>query len=223
MSDQPQPNVAASLFTIHKVISRSIDVSIDGAQDFEKQELPKGKRVDGFINYNKALVSILQAHHLLEDELVFPYFKSKLPEIPYGLLNEQHQEMAMILKEIETNVDKFEEKPGARGRSTNLKKPLKKIKEKWYPHIDIEEKHFELQKIAEMLPVEEHLRLITLFTEHSQNHSGPAYLTVPFVLYNLPVEIREIMTKAMPSELVDHLVPIVWKEKWGSMTPFLLL
>ena len=223
MSDQSKPNVAASLFTIHKVITRSIDVSIESAKDFAKNGLPNEIPFDGFINYVKAFISILHAHHLVEDELVFPYFKDKLPDIPYQLLNEQHQEMAMILKETEVNVGKIEERSENKTGLTNLRTTLEKIKEKWHPHIDIEENQFEIQKVGEMLPVEEHLRLMKLFAEHSQNHSGPAYLTIPFVLYNLPKDIREIMSKAMPSELVEQLVPIVWKEKWESMTPFLLL
>ena len=222
MSDQPKPNVAASLFTIHKVISRSLDVSIESAQDFAVRGFPEEKPVDGFINYIKALISILHAHHLVEDELVFPYFKEKLPDIPYHLLNDQHQEMAAILKEIEVLTDKIAERSEDAAGLTNLK-TLKKIRDKWHPHIDIEETYFEIQKVGEMLPVEEHLRLMKLFAEHSQKHSGPAYLTIPFVLYNLPRETREIMTKAMPSEVVEQLVPIVWKEKWESMTPFLLL
>ena len=222
MSDQAKPNIAVSLFVIHKVISRSIDVAIENTQDFAKHGLPKEKPVEGFINYVKAFISILDAHHLLEDELVFPYFKDKLPDTPYQLLNEQHQEMATILKEIELNVHKIEKSEGRSGFTT-LKTTLQKIREKWHSHIDIEEKHFEVQKIGEMLPLEEHLRLMKIFSEHSQNHSGPPYLTIPFVLYNLPKDKREIMSKAMPSELVEQLVPIIWKEKWESMTPFLLL
>ena len=223
MSDQQKPNVAASLFTIHQVISRSLDVSIASIQEFSEYGLPVNKVLDGFINYIKALISILHAHHLLEDELVFPYFKEKLPDVPYQLLNEQHQEMAIHLKEIEINVDKIEKISDDNTGWTDLRTSLNKTKENWHPHISIEEKHFELQKIWEIIPIDEHLRLIKLFSEHSQNHSGPPYLTIPFVLYNLPKEIREIMAKAMPSELVEQLVPVVWREKWESMTPFLLL
>ncbi len=85
MSDQVKPNIAVSLFVIHKVISRSIDVAIESTQDFAEHGLHKEKPVEGFINYVKAFISILHAHHLHEEELVFPYYKNKLPDTHYQL------------------------------------------------------------------------------------------------------------------------------------------
>ena len=166
MKDQQKPNVAASLFTIHKVISRSIEVSIENAETFAGHGFPEEKRADGFLNYIRAFISILNAHHLLEDELVFPYFKDRLPDTPYPLLNKQHEEMAAILKEIEGIANRIEENPEDRAGMIGLKTTMEKIKGKWYPHIAIEETHFELQKVGEMLSVEEHLRLMKLFSEH---------------------------------------------------------
>jgi hypothetical protein len=45
---------------------------------------------------------------------------------------------------------------------------------------------------------------------------------VPFLLYNLPPEDREVFSQGLPVEIIQHFVPVVWKEQWASMTPFLL-
>jgi hypothetical protein len=47
-------------------------------------------------------------------------------------------------------------------------------------------------------------------------------LGVPFVLYNLPAQERAIQARTMPSAVVEELVPVVWKEQWAPMQPFLL-
>jgi hemerythrin-like domain-containing protein len=222
MSKQPKPNVAESLFTIHKVISRALNVSIEQAQVFSQSGFPDETMRLGFFNYIRALVSVLHAHHLIEDDLAFPYFKDKLPETPFELLTEQHQEMAAILEEIQGEMEGIQAEAQAAGGLEGMILALKKINDIWHPHIQIEEKHFDVDRVGKMFPEEEQLRLIKLYGEHSQAHSGPPYLTVPFTLYNLPVEIREGMARAMPSEVVEQLVPVVWREKWESMTPFLL-
>jgi hemerythrin-like domain-containing protein len=222
MPKQTKPNVAVSLFTLHKVITRALNVSIEQAQAFSQPGFPDETMRLGFFNYLRALVSVLNAHHLIEDDLAFPYFKDKLPDTPFELLTEQHQEMAAILEELQREVEGIEAEAQAAGGLEGTILALKKINDIWHPHIQIEEEHFEVDRVGEMLPEEEQLRLIKLYGEYSQKHSGPAYLTVPFTLYNLPADIREGLARAMPSEVVEQLVPIVWRDKWESMTPFLL-
>lgn len=53
----------------------------------------------------------------------------------------------------------------------------------------------------------------------TQQHYIPDFLGIPFVLFKLPSELREIMSKGMPPVIVQQLVPIDWKDKWGSMKP----
>jgi hypothetical protein len=55
-----------------------------------------------------------------------------------------------------------------------------------------------------------------------QEHTGPAYLVMPFVLYNLSPEDRAITSQGFPEMVTKQLVPIDWKDKWVSMQPFLL-
>ena len=51
---------------------------------------------------------------------------------------------------------------------------------------------------------------------------GPHYLVVPFMLYNLEPVPRSMLASRLPSEMTDQLVPVVWKDRWASMKPFLL-
>jgi hypothetical protein len=70
--------------------------------------------------------------------------------------------------------------------------------------------------------MEEQLKLVAQLGEHSQKHSGPLELVVPFMLYNLSAEDRDDFSRAMPAEVTQKLVPVVWKEKWEPMRPFFL-
>jgi len=222
MADVNSPNVALSLFTIHKVVTRSMEVSIGKAQEFLQDNLTDDLLRLGYVNYIKTFVSVLESHHLTETNLAFPYFRDLVPEMPYDFLNLQHDIMRMYLGEIMKAVGQVENLAGVTSGLTALLLPLNALNAMWHPHIQIEENHLSAEKIAAMLDREEHLRLITLYGQFSQEHFGPPQLAVPFVLFNLPTQARKIMTDGMPDELVNQLVPVAWKPQWQSMIPFLL-
>ena len=69
---------------------------------------------------------------------------------------------------------------------------------------------------------DEHLNLLKSVSEFNQANALPAELIIPFTIYNLAPEVRGVITGALPSEIVENLVPVVWKEKWAAMKPFLL-
>ena len=106
--------------------------------------------------------------------------------------------------------------------SPNLILLLHKIRELWHPHIAIEEEHFTLDRFATLLPVDEHQQMGQLCMRHMQQTTGPDYLIVPFLLYNLTPEKRSVFAKDMPPIVTTELVPVVWKDKWAPMRPFLL-
>lgn len=222
MSEQPKPNIAISLFTIHQVITRGLKVSIENGQTFSIQGFPKTETKEGFLNYLRALVSVLDSHHLVEDELAFPYFKNKLPEMPVDLLGFQHQQIIPYFEQITRGIDHLDKPEQVEIGFRDINRALYKINELWHPHIKIEEEHMAISKLESMLPVDEHLRLIKEYAEYSQQHSGPPYLTIPFILYNLPVPARQALARGMPVEVTEQLVPVTWKPQWQSMQPFLL-
>ena len=89
-------------------------------------------------------------------------------------------------------------------------------------HIAIEEEHFTIARFASLMPPEEHSRLLGLFMQHMQQNTGPDYLIVPFLLYNSAPDNRAFFAGGMPPIVTQQLVPVVWKEKWAPMQPFLL-
>ena len=221
MSSQPEGYIAINLVAIHNVITRALEVSIENARGFAERGFGNGSEQAGFLNYVRALVSVLDGHHLAEDDIAFPYLRDKLPETPFDLLIAQHQEMVPLLGEIKSAVERCEKEDQVEAGLRDLEAALGRVNGMWHPHIQIEQEHI-IEKADAVLPVEEQVGLVRSVGEHVQKHTGPAYLTVPFTLYNLPPEERAVFAEAIPAEVTNHLVPVVWKEQWASMAPFLL-
>ena len=222
MSGLNNSNLAVSFLNIHSIITRGLRISITRVQEVLQHGSQDEGRRDGFFNYIRALSSVLASHHLMENEIAFPYFRNKMPEAPFDSLLEQHQEMIEILDEIRLAAEKCEKDDQPEANATKLKSTLNRLNETWHVHIQVEEDEF-ISKADALISVEEQLRLVELFAEHGLKIAVPHYLTVPFMLYNLPLEKRAVFSQGMPAEVVENLVPIVWKEKWESMTPFLLI
>lgn len=96
------------------------------------------------------------------------------------------------------------------------------IREIWHPHITIQEDHFGIERLAEMVPAEEHAQLSGEMAQLSMEDAEPIYLVVPFALYNLSPDQRDVLSQKMPPEVIEELVPVAWQEKWAPMKPFLL-
>jgi hemerythrin-like domain-containing protein len=222
ISKMNQPNIAADTIRIHSIITRALQVTTERSQAFVQEGYPDATTREGFISYAQSLASLLHAHHLTEDELVFPYLREKLPEAPYDVLTAQHREMVPILDEIKADIEAIAADI-LPGQSLNdLNRALNKVADIWYPHIQLEEEHFSVEELAALIDTEEHIRLGQMFAQHGMEHAGPNYLIVPFMLYNLSAENRAILSQAMPPNVTQQLVPIEWKEKWAPMLPFLL-
>ncbi|NIM95225.1 MAG: hypothetical protein GTO18_16125 [Anaerolineales bacterium] len=222
MSDQPVPNVAVSLITIHKVITRGLKVSLENISVFSQEGFTDSSTQEGFLNYVRSLSSVIQSHHLGEDDIAFPYFSDILPDAPIDLLVSQHQGMVPLLEKINAAIAMCEIEEGMKEGLNELESLLTNLNAMWQLHIAIEEEHFTIEKLGKLIPPEEHLSLIQQIAAYSQQQSGPDYLVVPFILYNLPPDVRGILANGMPPEVTEELVPNLWKDKWESMKPFLL-
>jgi len=222
MSEPNQPNIAADLIRIHSVVTRGLKVSIERCQEFAQNGFPDAVTREGFVDYVQSLVSVLHAHHLMEDEHAFPYLRDLLPDAPFDLLSEQHQQMVPILDEIKVASEAIPAEEPESLSLNDLSRALTKVAGLWHPHIQIEEEQFSVEKGAELIDVDEHIRLAQTFAKFGQEHAGPDYLVVPFMLYNLSSEERAILAGAMPPMVTQELVPKVWREKWMPMKPFLL-
>lgn len=220
MEEQAVPNIAEDLRRIHLIITRGLDVSIEHAVEFGREGWPAGALGAGYRDYVAAFLSFLSAHHLAEDDIAFPYFEERMPDTPFARLEEEHQRMEVLLGQAREALAGLESQPEQ--ALEGLAATLGQIRDLWGPHIAVEEEHFGVQRLAEMLPPEEHRRLAGMMAGHSMEHSGPDYLVVPFALYNLPPDQRAILSRAMPPMVTQQLVPVVWKEQWAPMQPFLL-
>jgi hypothetical protein len=220
MAGMSNPNVAQDLRRIHMIITRGLDVSVEYAARFVQEGFPDRTLREGYRSYVAALLSFLHAHHLAEDDIAFPYFGERMPEAPFHQLEEEHRRIEGLLEWAREALQGLDEEPGQ--SLPRLEAVLRQIRELWQPHIAIEEAHFGVRRLAEMLLPEEHGRLAGLMAQHSREHSGPDYLVVPFALYNLPADQRAILARAMPPMVIQQLVPVAWKEQWSPMQPFLL-
>ena len=221
MTDKREANIAASFYNIHNIITRGLRVSLESARGILQAGFQGERNREGFFNYIRSLTAVMNAHHLTEDDIAFPYFRDKLPEAPFDDWTYWHGKMSEDLDEINLAVEKCEKKDEFETELRNIENVLARLNEGWPYHIQPETDEF-INKADALVPVEEQLRLVRLFAEHDQKLAVPPYLTVPFMLYNLPVEDRQVFSQWIPAEGVLNLVSTSWKEKWGSMSPFLL-
>jgi hypothetical protein len=222
MTGEKAPNVGLDLLRIHAIITRGLTVATEKSGVFAQEGFPDASTREGFTGYVRSLVSVVHGHHLTEDELVFPYFRAKLPDAPYDLLMAQHQELVHLLDGIKAAIEEVAASPRAAAALTELNGALRRTGETWHPHIGIEQDRFAPDKVGPLLAPEEHVRLSRLFAEHGQRHMAPGHLVVPFLLYNLPPEERAVFARGMPFVLTRLLVPWVWRKRWAPMKPFLL-
>jgi hypothetical protein len=222
MSERTAPNIAEDLLCIHAVITRGLNVSIERGRVFAQRGYPDASARKGFIAYVGSLVSVLHAHHLTESDLFFPYFRDKLPDTPFDLLITQHRDLEPVLQEAKAATDEVAAEPRTGAALAQLNDLLGRIAEFWHPHIRIEEDHLSVARVETVIDAKEHETLAKAAMVHSQQHSGPAHLVVPFLLYNLPPEKRTVFSRWMPPLVTWLLLPIVWRSKWASMRPFLL-
>ncbi len=222
MSRSAMPNIGEALLRIHVILSRGLEVITGQSQIFAQQGCPDRPTYEGFMSYIHSFVSVLDAHHKTEEQVAFPYFRDTFPDGPYDLLIAQHRTLVSILDQIKT-LNAEVPALGEPGEFFNdLCRHVGSVDEFWHPHIRIEEDYFTVDRMGERIAPEEQIRMCKLLAEHSQKLSGPDFLVVPFLLYNLPPEERSILAADMPPIVTEQLVPFVWKEKWEPMKPFLL-
>lgn len=204
------------LVKIHKLITRALSVSVVKCDEYlGKREIPAGES-EGFLMYLSSLVRVMHAHHVGEDEIVFPYFKSRI-EAPYERLNEEHISMTRMLDDLAKSIEKISVSDLAMLRSN-----LDTLQKSWAPHIRVEESSFGSGILNEKMTGKEQKLLVEQISKHGAKSSGPGPVTLPFIIYNLQGEERKEFLKDFPWILKSFLIPVVWRSKWKPMDPFLL-
>jgi len=210
------------LVRVHKAITRSMQVILSRSQEFAEAGFPDAVTQAGFTDYLRCFQSFMHAHHTTEEELAFPYFRTKLPDEPYDAMLTEHSQIAWLVYEIRSMVDE----PGGAaiepGKLKNLESAVTDIDQIWRQHIPKEEKSFSPQHLDQVMSLEQQVTMSRQFGEHSARHAAPDYLVIPFFLMNLEGEDREAIAQNLPPLVTQQLVPVVWKDKWAPMRPFLL-
>lgn len=215
-----QPSVARDIYFIHLVITRALNVAINYCQSSNTNTLPSFSVAPGFINYVQSFVTLLDSHHLVEDEVIFPYFQNKLEGVPFDLLNIQHQSMLPVLAETNLAINKLTTENDQKEILNLLEKCLLKMREIWEPHFQLEELYFNEENISKIIDDEEQIRLTKLFAEEGKKHISPDYLLIPFILYNLSPENRAVISQAFPPFVIEKVSSSDWRDKWQTMSAF---
>ena len=196
----PQPEIGGDLVRVHHAISRAVDVAQNHAAVYAAQGYPDSQTLKGYLTYVKCLVRLLHAHHVTEDKAMFPHLREKLPEAPIQILTAQHHDMGPVLDDIND--------------------ALTRIGDMWRDHIKVEEAAFGPDAIEVFLTMEERKRAGRITANHSARHQFPLSLMIPFLLYNMSPDDRNVMIQLMPPFIPPMLV--LWKPRWRIMAPFLL-
>jgi hemerythrin-like domain-containing protein len=222
MVEAGKPNVGADMLRVHRVVTRGLEVSSQRGAGFAQEGFPSAAIQEGFLAYVRAMAGVLDAHHLSEDEVAFPYFREKMPDVPYEKLMADHRAIVGVLEKLRKAAEAVAATAGSAESLRSLNGVLTTLWGLWHPHIAIEETHWSPEAIAVLMSEEENLQLGQKIGESSQKHLHAPPVEIPFVLYNLAPEDRAIMAKAMPPVVVQQLVPLVWRAQWAPMKPFLL-
>jgi len=215
----PRPEIGGDLIRVHRAITRALDVAHKYAARYAAIGYPDTKTLKGYLTYVRCLVRLLHSHHITEDKAMFPHLRDKLPNAPYDLLMAQHHEMDPVLEEIKGVLSHTRSAQPIQTMDT-LDDALARISEMWRNHIDVEEAHFGPDAIEPFLTIEERKRAGEVTANHSARHQFPLSLMLPFLLYNMSVEDREVMVQLMPG--IISLMLAIWKPRWNIMAPFLL-
>jgi hemerythrin-like domain-containing protein len=221
MSDRP--NIGTSMIYIHRSITRGLQVSVERSSEYIRQGYPDKDVHIGFLTYMQSLCWVINAHHIAEDRVIFPYLKTILPGAPVDKLSADHQKMDTVLNDIELAVEGMKDQEKASELMNVLRDALDRLAGIWLPHIGIEQRELYDSSLTETLMTdEEQIKLIRSASEVSMQQADPGYL-LPFILYNLPEDDRTAMSRVLPPIMITEMIPVVWKNKWEPMKPFLLL
>jgi hypothetical protein len=114
---------------------------------------------------------MLHAHHLSEDEFVFPYFRERMPDAPFDDLVAQHRKMEPLLRDIRAACDTLSEEGEGIEATWALHRTLDRLSVLWHPHIALEEAQFTREGLDALWDVHEEAQFGKVFGEYMQQHT----------------------------------------------------
>jgi hemerythrin-like domain-containing protein len=221
MDQNTKPGPARGLIRIHKAITRGITVGLERGKIFSQGGFPNPDLQKGYCDFIQSLGTVLSAHHLSEDDVVFPIFSRKIPTAPYERLAADHKIIEGAILAIQRSLPDLASQEPAGGLESILEK-LGLIAAVWKPHIEIEETYFSETAIGAAMSPGEQETLGETMSKYAQEHTVAPFLAIPFVLYNLEGEDRLEMMASLPPVMIQELIPKEWIHHWAPMKPFFL-
>lgn len=223
MVAENQEDAGTDIIRFHRAITRSLEIVIQNVNDFIEIGAVEEQKREGFLKYIQTFSTVMNIHHVLENEKIFPYFMDKLPDAPYERLITQHEWVKAALSQINSLIDDLQSNVDELESLDSLKADLRQIEKIWHPHIRIEEEHIYGKVGSLNLSLEETNRLREEFSQFFEEHAEPASLVMPFLLYNLSPKDRAIQAQQLPKIVTKQLLSVDWKKEWASMQPFLII
>lgn len=222
------PNISDSMLMTHAVITRALAVAEAAAGDISAAGASApdtdARSRDGFAKYARCLTEVLDAHHQVEDEVVFPYFRDRIAQMPFDRLSAEHEEIEHHIAEVRAaGKTAGGAGPNVTALAQAVARGVAAMTHIWQPHIRIEEHHLGHERLDPLLDPEENTRVAMDVGQASMAKIESDYLVIPFILYNLDPERRAAFSRALPPQVFEEMVPVVWRPQWEPMSPYLLL
>jgi hypothetical protein len=212
-----------SLLRIHHIITRGLEITHTYGLDFSQKGFPDKTTQVGFGRYAHSLLVVLENHHKTEEEIAFPYFQRRLPSLRIEAIIGQHVQMQPHIQSMKAAVKQFIAGSSPMEMLNTIAEISGNLRILWGMHAPAEESYFARNSLSAIeLSEEEQIEITRRTMEFSQKNSEPPPWVVPFILFNLSPDEREFMAQMMPTPVVKMVVPIVWKNEWAPMKPFLL-
>jgi hemerythrin-like domain-containing protein len=206
--------VNTGLVTSHRIITKAVQRAVTKCGEYSKDMEAWIGEFTGFSMYMTNLKMLTHSHHTAEDEILFPFYRSRI-DAPWDRLKDDHQAISGILGEL----DKYIKEISAGGQ-VMTGRLLEEFNNIWTTHIRIEEENLTAEKLGEISDMEEQKQIVKKVADHGYKNSGPASTIIPFVMYTLDQKEQKEFLSEVPWFLKKILVPIVWKNKWKPMSPF---
>ncbi len=205
---------------VHAVITHGLRSTRQASESLAREGFSGERAREGFVKFVRSLVSVLDVHHLTEDELMFPYFQDLMPEAPFDTLSAEHKVMETHLESLSRPVETDPATQMTRDALEAVNAAATEIDRIWHPHIALEQRFLTAKKIDVLIDREENARLSAQIAHYGQLRLSPDYLIVPFMIFNLTLKLRAKFAGLLPPVVREELVPGVWREQGEPMSPY---
>jgi Hemerythrin HHE cation binding domain len=206
------PTLSQDLGRIHRVITRALNIAIVNGIEYLQTGFPSPRVMQGYIRFNRCLLSMICSHHQAEDKVAFPAFRRLLPLAPYAQLGAEHRQfeaLMALIPDLLTDIRGDAPEYGLRV----LIMILRKISRLWAPHIALEEKYFSREAFSADTDGQIQLEISSVVNNARFDHAKPPYWMVPFLLFQLEPS-GEISRLRKPASLaLDELLPTYLKHQ----------